>query len=408
MRTSTPREAWQSLAGRRVLLPSGCGFPREFVGELAGGEPLELVVGLVFGGYGFMDELPLGTTVATWQYAPGVSGDDRVRYLPLRYSQLIGTFGPHGAYPVDALVLHLSPPDPTGYCTLGVSPSYHAALLDRVPRLVGVVNQHMPATLGHRRVRVDQLEHLVELDAPLAEFARAPSGDVDAQVARNVASLVRDGATLQIGLGGIPEALPGFLSDREDLGLYGMLTDGGMELMRSGVVTGARFTPHPGAVQVGEIVGTRALFDFVDSNPVVRAVDVEYALSAAAFAQVPGLVALNSAIEVDLTGQVNAETIGHRIVSGAGGQCDYMQGAELSRGGLSVIALRSTTGSGRSRIVRSLAPGSVVTTPRTAVSHVVTEHGVAELRGRSVQDRIAALVAVAAPEHRSVLLKEED
>jgi acyl-CoA hydrolase len=161
-------------------------------------------------------------------------------------------------------------------------------------------------------------------------------------------------------------------------------------------------------VEAGEIVGTRTLFDFVDGNPAVRAVDVEYALSPAAFAQVPALAALNSAIEVDLTGQVNAETIGHRIVSGAGGQCDYMQGAALSPGGVAVIALRSTTSSGRSRIVRSLAPGSVVTTPRTAVTHVVTEHGVAELRGRSLDDRIAAMVAIAAPEHRSALQKGED
>lgn len=407
MRVSTPRGAWRALAGCRVLLPSGCGLPVEFVRGLVGAEPVELVVGLVFGGYGVLDELPSGTSLTTWQYAPGVAGDDRVRYLPLRYSQLIRTFGPGGDYPVDALVLHLSPPDADGLCSLGVSPSYLAALVDRVPRLVGVVNRWMPTTGGHRRVHVTQLEHLVELHSPLPEFTRAAPGDADAEVASRVAGLIADGATLQIGLGGIPEALPAFLRDRRDLGLYGMLTDGGMELMRAGVVTGARFTPHPGTVEGGEVVGTRTLFDFVHANPTVRVVDVEHALEPTAFAQVPGLVALNSAIEVDLTGQVNAETIGHRVVSGPGGQCDYMQGAQLSPGGLSVIALRSTTRSGRSRIVRSLAAGSVVTTPRTAVSHVVTEHGIADLRGRTVDERIQALLKVAAPEHRSALEKED-
>lgn len=403
---STPAQAWQALAGSRVLLPSGCGFPEAFIAALpvdVGAGGLELVAGLVLSGYGFLDQLPEGVSFTTWQYAPGVASSGRVSFLPLRYSQIIETFSPDGAYPVDALVVHLSPPDGAGFCSLGVSPSYLAPLAAQVPRLIGVVNQHMPVTIGHRRIHVDQLEMRVELDAPLVPHRRAVPSDVDIRVAANVASLITDGATLQIGLGGIPEALPTQLGQHKDLGLFGMMTDGAMDLMKAGIVTGARYTPARGSVEVGEVVGTQDLFDFVDGSPSVRVVGSDYAMDPGTFSSLPGLVALNSAIEVDLSGQVNAETIGHRIVSGAGGQCDYMQGAFRSPGGLSVIALPSTTRTGRSRIVHSLASGSVVTTPRTAVSHVVTEHGIAALRGRSLEQRMAAMESIAAPEHRSQL-----
>jgi 4-hydroxybutyrate CoA-transferase len=401
-------DAWRSLAGCRALLPSSCGFPQAFVRQLrevaSGRDRYELVVGLAFSGFGFLDEMARGVTVTTWQYARRESGVDRISYLPLRYSQLLSTFAPGGAHAVDALVLHLAPPDAEGYCSLGVSPSYLAPLAARVPRLIGVVNARMPATVGHRRVHIGDLEHVVSLDAELDVYERPAPSDLDLEVARNIAGLVTDGATLQVGLGGIPEALPRHLRDRRDLGLFGMMTDGAMDLMKSGVIDGARYTPAPGTVEVGEVVGAEQLFEFVDQNPAVRAVSVDYAMHPDTFARVPGLVAVNSAIEVDLTGQVNAETIGHRIVSGAGGQCDYMQGAALSPGGVSVIALRSTTSTGRSRIVHSLAPGSIVTTPRTAVSHVVTEHGVAVLRGHTLRERVEAMAAIAAPEHRETLL----
>jgi 4-hydroxybutyrate CoA-transferase len=410
MTSTQGADAWRSLEGCRVLLPSSCGFPAAFVrllGEAAaGGGSYELVVGLTFSGFGFLGEMDTGVRVTTWQYAPGAAGSDRVAYLPLRYSQLLPSFAPGGAYPVDALVLHLSPPDADGYCSLGVSPSYLAPLAMQVPRRVGVINHRMPATAGHQRVHIRDLDHVVELTADLDVFERPVPSELDARVARNLAGLVEDGATLQVGLGGIPEALPAQLSDRRDLGLYGMMTDGAMDLIRAGVITGARYTPAPGTVEVGEVVGTAELFSFVDGNEAVRAVSVDYAMDPTTFARIPALVAVNSAIEVDLSGQVNAETIGHRVVSGAGGQCDYMQGAAMSPGGISVIALRSTTSDGRSRIVSALASGSVVTTPRTAVSHVVTEHGVAELHGRTLRQRADALVAIAAPEHRDALLDD--
>jgi 4-hydroxybutyrate CoA-transferase len=404
----SPQDAWRALAGARVLLPSGCGFPTEFVGAIDGAltglQQVEIVAGLVLTGYGFLADLAPHVRLTTWQYAPGVAAAADVSFLPLRYSQIVGTFGPGGAYPVDALVLHLSPPDAVGHCTLGVSPSYLAPLAARVPRLIGVVNEHMPATTGHRRVHVDQLERLVRLDAPLPEFSRSGWDEVDLAVARNVAGLVEDGATLQIGLGGIPEALLQNLSGHRDLGLYGMLTDGAMRLMEAGVVTGARYTPYPGAVEVGEVMGGRALAEYAAGHDTVRVVGADYAMHPDTFARVPGLVAVNSAIEVDLGGQVNAETVGHRIISGAGGQCDYMQGAMLSPGGRSVIAMRSTARGGRSRIVSALSEGSVVTTPRTAVTHVATEHGVATLVGRTLSERAAALAAIADPAHRDELL----
>jgi acyl-CoA hydrolase len=223
-----------------------------------------------------------------------------VSFLPLRYSQIIETFAPGGSQPVDALVVHLSPPDDKGFCSLGVSPSYLAPLAARMPRLIGIINKHMPVTTGHAHIHMDRLDKRVELDAPLIPHKRAVPSDIDMRVAANVASLIADGSTLQIGLGGIPEALPTQLEKHKDLGLFGMMTDGAMELMKAGIVNGARYTPAPGAVEVGEVVGTPELFAFVDHSPTVRVVGSDYAMDPGTFARVPGLVALNTASEVDL------------------------------------------------------------------------------------------------------------
>lgn len=402
----TPEDAWRSLAGQRTLLPAGCGFPDEFVrragAALGADDRVEVITGIVLSGYELFADLAPRVRLTTWQYAPKAAAADAT-FLPLRYSQLVDTFSPGGAYPVDAMVVHLSPPDADGRCSFGVSPSYSAPMSTRGMRLIGVVNPAMPETSGHDRIHVDDLDLLVELEAPLPEFSRGGWDDVDRAVAANVAGLVGDGATLQIGLGSIPEGLLHELRERQDLGLFGMMTDAAMELMQSGVLTGARYAPQPGCVEVGEVVGTRALFDFVAKNDSVRVVGSDYAMHPSTFAEVPALTAVNSAIEVDLGGQVNAETIGHRIVSGAGGQCDYMQGALSSPGGAAIIAIRSTARNGSSRIVDALREGSVVTTPRTAVTHVVTEHGVAELRGRSLTERAAALAEIADPQHRDDL-----
>lgn len=400
--TVSVTQAWDGLAGARVLFAAGCGQPVGFLRGLAdsraGREGVELVSGILSGGYDFLDITPDAVRLTTWQLTPEARkrvGTGRIRVMPARYSRLAELFAPGGGYPVDVLVVHVSPPDADGTVSLGVSPSFCAPLARVVPRVVAVVNPRMPDTGGHHRITLSDVDAVVALDEPLPEFPSAVPNEVDRAIAENVATLIPDGATVQFGLGGVPEALPSFLSGKKDLGLYGMMTDAGMHLMASGVV--------PGPVEVGEIMGTPALFAYVDRNPLVRAVSTDVALAPETFRRIDRFVSVNSAVEVDVTGQVNAESIGHKLLSGPGGQLDYMEGAMLSPGGRAVIALPSTARDGSSRIVCHLGPGAVVTTPRVCVTHVVTEHGVAALEGRSLDERAAALIAVAAPSARAEL-----
>jgi 4-hydroxybutyrate CoA-transferase len=398
---------WPYLDGCRVLVPSGCGHPVGLLNRLAGQEvELELVAGILSGGFDFLDAASPGVRLTSWQLT-AQSRDrfesGRLKLIPARYSQLTRLFGPGGAYPVDALVVHASPPDRHGMCTLGVAPSYCAPLAARVPLLIAYVNDQMPRTAGHDRFHIDDAEFVVEVSEPLAEVPRSSADERDLAVARNVASLIRDGDTVQMGIGRVPEALTSVLGDHRDLGICGMLTDASLDLVTAGVANGGGYGPAPGTIEVGEIMGSRRLYDHVDGNPRIRAVSAEHGLSPATFAAIPAFVAVNSAVEVDLTGQATAESVGHRQISGPGGQLDYMEGAMASPRGRSVIALPATANGGRSRIVCHLTPGAVVTTPRNCVSHVVTEFGVAELEGRSTVERAAALAAIAAPEFRDEL-----
>ena len=406
----TADSAWRELEGRRTLLPSGCGQPVGLLEALRAAPRdlhLELVAGIQSGGYDWLDDGPAGVAFTTWQLTTGLRRSVRgasARYLPMRYSRLVDTFSPGGAYAVDALVVHVTPPDSSGMCSMGVAPSYAATLAQRVPFIVAVINPRMPRTIGHPLFPIDRADVVVEVDSPIVEIplSGAPS-DFDARIAVNVASLIDDGATVQTGIGGVPDALAGALTGRKDLGWAGMLTDSALPLIKSGVVNGRFYAPSPDAIEAGEIMGTKDLYDFADGNEFVRAVSVDHSMRAETFRSIDRFIAVNSAIEVDLTGQVNAESIGSRAISGPGGQLDYMEGALLSPGGKAVIALRSSGKNGASRLVSSLAPGSAVTTPRTAVTHVVTEFGIAELEGRTLAERADSLIAIAAPEHRDRL-----
>jgi acyl-CoA hydrolase len=371
---------------------------------------IDLVGGILNGGYEFLlGENRDRISYLTWQLTAAnrellVRGI--VQFVPIRYSQIVATFGRDGPLPVDALVVHISPPDLEGWCSLGVAVSYCAPMLNEVPRVIGIMNRQMPRTAGDGAVHISRFERVLEVDEKLAEYPQARASTVDVQVAQNLASLINDGATLQVGLGGIPESLPSLLEDRRDLGLYGMLTDSGLDLIERGLATGTRYALRPGTFEVGEVMGSRRLFDYVDENPKVRVVSATYALEVSRMAQIEQFISINSAVEVDVTGQVNAESLGHLQISGAGGQLDYMEGAVRSRGGRAIVALPSITSSGKSRIVCHLAEGSVVTTPRTAVTHVVTEYGVADLRGKNLLERAEQLIAIAHPSVRDGLRED--
>lgn len=324
-------------------------------------------------------------------------------YVPVFLSEVPQLFR-RGILPLDVALVQLSPPDKHGFCTLGVSVDVTRAAVQTARRVVAEINPHMPRTHGDSLVHVDDVDLAVEVDRPLPEHAPAPLSDVERAIGRHVADLVEDGATLQMGIGSIPDAVLAALTGHKHLGVHTeMFSDGIIDLVERGVVDGSQKRTHPGKLTAAFLMGTRRLYDFVDDNPLVVMLGADYVNDTAVIRRNPRVTAINSAIEVDLTGQVAADSIGTRQYSGVGGQMDFIRGASLSPGGKPVIALPSTTGRGESRIVPLLKPGAGVVTTRAHVHYVATEYGVADLYGRNLRQRARALIEIAHPEHREAL-----
>ncbi len=303
---------------------------------------------------------------------------------------------------VDVAVVSVAPPDEDGWCSLGLSCDYMPAALSRARVVVALVNRRMPVVGGRvNGVHLSNVDYVVECDEPLPVLVQPAVTDVELAVARNVAGLIDDGDTLQLGIGAIPDSVLGFLGDRRHLGLHSeIFSDGAMELIRKGVIDGSRKTLHRGKAVATFLIGSDEFYSFVDGNPVVEMLPVDYVNDPRVIGMNDNMVSVNSCIEVDLTGQVNSEAIGSRQFSGIGGQVDFVRGARLSRGGRSIIAMPSVTKNGVSRVVSSL---STVTTSRGDVDCVVTEYGVAHLRGKSLASRREALINIAHPDYRDRL-----
>jgi 4-hydroxybutyrate CoA-transferase len=324
-------------------------------------------------------------------------------YIPVFLSEVPGLFRA-GILPLDHAFVQLSPPDRHGFCSLGTSVDASRAAVESAATVVAELNPRMPRTHGDALVHVDEIDYAVEVDYPLPEHVATPPGEVERAIGRHVAGLVEDGATLQTGIGSIPDAVVAALAGHRDLGIHTeMFSDGVIELVERGVVTGRYKRTHPGKIVATFLLGTRRLYDFVDDNPQVAMVDVAYVNDTAVIRRNPKVTAINSALEIDLTGQVAADSIGTRQYSGVGGQMDFIRGASLSAGGKPIIALPSVTSKGESRIVPMLRPGAGVVTTRAHVHWVVTEHGVAHLYGKNLRQRARALLAVADPGHREAL-----
>jgi 4-hydroxybutyrate CoA-transferase len=273
--------------------------------------------------------------------------------------------------------------------------------------VVAQVNRNMPRSHGDGLIHVDAIDYLVEGDDPLPVTPRPVIGDIERSIGRHCAELVDDGSTLQVGVGAIPDATLAALSSHHRLGIHSeMLSEGVVELVEKGVVTGEAKRVHPGKIVASFAMGTKRLYDFLDDNPLVQMLDVGYVNDTAVIRRNPKVTAINSALEVDLTGQVCADSIGELQYSGVGGQMDFIRGAALSEGGKPIIALPSTTSSGTSRIVSHLKPGAGVVTTRAHVHYVVSEHGIADLFGKNLRQRAAALIAIAHPRHRDALAAE--
>jgi 4-hydroxybutyrate CoA-transferase len=325
-------------------------------------------------------------------------------YVPVFLSEVPHLFRER-ILPLDVALLQVSPPDRHGFCSLGVSVDVALAAAQSARRVIAQINPRMPRTHGDGLIHIKHLHETVYCNDELPERAPAPLSEAELAIGRHCASLIEDGATLQMGIGSIPNAVLASLRDHRRLGIHTeMFSDGVIDLVERGVITGEDKVSQRGKIVAGFINGTRRLYDFVDDNPQVVMRDIGYVNDTAIIRQNPKVTAINSAIEVDLTGQVCADSIGPLQHSGVGGQMDFMRGAALSAGGKPIIALPSSTHRGEPRIVAQLKPGAAVTTTRAHVHYVVTEYGVANLYGKNLGQRAQAMIAVAHPSHREALM----
>jgi 4-hydroxybutyrate CoA-transferase len=330
--------------------------------------------------------------------------DGRADFTPVFLSEVPALFR-DGTLPLDVALVQVSPPNRHGYCSLGVSVAAARSAVDHARIVIAEINPRVPRTHGHTAIHVDRITAALEVDRPLPEHRDPPAGAVERAIGALIAEEIPDGATVQVGIGGIPDAVLAALRARSDLGIHTeMFTDGVVELVRSGAVSGARKTRFRNRVIASFAMGTQALYDFCDENPSVELHPSDVVNDVTEIAAQHAMMAINSAIAIDLTGQVCADSIGERIWSGIGGQMDFVRGAVRSAGGKAFIALPSTAKGGTiSRIVPRLAPGAGVVTTRGHVQWVVTEHGKADLRGRTLRQRAEMLIELADPAFRGEL-----
>lgn len=313
-----------------------------------------------------------------------------------------------GYMPVDVAMIQVSEPDEHGYCSFGVSNDYTKPAADSAKIVIAEVNKAMPRTMGDSFIHVSDMDYIVEATHPLIELQPPKIGEIEKAIGKNCAELVEDGSTLQLGIGAIPDAVLLFLKDKKDLGIHSeMISDGVVDLVEAGVITNKNKTLHPGKTVVAFLMGTKRLYDFVNDNPSVELYPVSYVNDPTVIMKNNKMVSINSCVQVDLMGQVCSESIGFKQISGVGGQVDFVRGASMCSDGKSIIAIPSTAARGKtSRIVSLLDVGAAVTTSRNDVDYIVTEYGIASLKGKTLKDRARALINIAHPDFREGLKTE--
>lgn len=326
-------------------------------------------------------------------------------YTPTFLSEIPYLFR-HKILPLNVALMQVSPPDKHGFCSLGSSVDASLAAAQSAGHVIAQVNPNVPRTHGDGLIHISKFDSLVEVNDPIPTHEVAEPSETEMAIGKNVASLVEDGSCLQMGIGAIPNAALSQMGHLKDLGIHTeMFSDGILDLVESGVITGANKKVHPGKIIGGFVMGSQRLFDFIDDNPQVNLLDIAYVNDTTVIRKNQKAVSINSAVEIDLTGQVCADSIGSSLYSGVGGQMDFIRGASLSPGGKPIIALPSTTRRGESRIVAFLKPGAGVVTTRAHVQYVVTEYGIADLYGKTIRQRTEALAAIAHPDHRENILR---
>ncbi len=401
--------------GSRIFIGTGCGQPQLLVDELVkkhhGIEDAEIYHLLTRGTAPYIrEEYAKKFRTCSFFLAPNVREgivSGRGDYIPVGLSDIPSLFK-SGRIPIDVALIQTSPPDKNGYLNLGVSIDIVKSALENSLMVIAEVNEHMPQTHGETTVRADMVDAIVESDRELLEYSLPePDETVDA-IAKNVASLIEDGSTIEVGIGSIPQAVLQYLSDKKDLGIHTeMFNDAIMPLIESGVINGSRKTLNRGKITASFCLGTRKLYDYIDQNQLFDFRPTEYVNDPFIIGQHTRMVAINVAIEVDMTGQVCSDSIGYDFYSGIGGQLDFNRGASRAREGKAIIALPSTAKNGTiSRIVPKLSDGAGVVVPRGDTRYVVTEYGVADLFGKSVRERVLALAEIAHPDFRNDILNE--
>jgi acetyl-CoA hydrolase len=402
-------------SNQRLYLGGGAGVPQTLIHALVGRadelENVEIVHILHFGEAPYVDPqyarsfrhnaLFIGHNVRQ------AVQNGRADFTPVFLSEIPSLFR-DGPLPLDVAMIQVSPPDEHGFCSFGVEVGCTKPAAQAARMVIAEVNRRMPRVLGDSFIHVSKLSTAVEVDYPLPEAPQGGFSQIHQQIGAHVAELIPDGATLQLGIGSIPDAVLSNLHARRDLGIHTELfSDGVVSLVEEGVVTNERKTLHPGKMVAGFLFGSQRLYDFVADNPIIELHPTDYVNDPFIIAQHDNMISVNSAIEVDLTGQVCADSIGPRFFSGVGGQVDFVRGAARARGGKPIIALQATAKDGAlSRIVPMLKPGAGVITTRNDVHYIVTEYGVACLHGKTIRQRAQALINIAAPEFREELTRQ--
>lgn len=407
-------------SGNRVFMTGNVAVPQKLLAALVDYAPslqgVEICQALAHGpadyvNPGMEEHLRVNTLFISDNVRKAVQ-EGRADFTPVLLSEFPLLFK-NKILPVDVALVHVSPPDEHGFCSLGVEVGLTKSPAESAKIVIAEVNEKMPRTLGDSFMHVSRLNYVVPVNYPVPELPMSSAGgdQVSQKIAGHIAELIPDGATMQMGIGAIPDAVLGFLGNKKDLGIHSeMFSDGVVRLVESGVITNARKTLHPGKIVVGFVLGTQTLYEWTHDNALCEFHRQEYVNDPFVIAQNEKMVAINSALEVDLTGQVCADSIGPKLYSGVGGQMDFVYGASRSKDGVPIIALPSTTklrdGTVVSRIVCMLKLGAGVVTSRSHVHYVVTEFGVASLYGRTIRQRARELIAVAHPDFRKDLEKE--
>jgi 4-hydroxybutyrate CoA-transferase len=418
-RLKTADEAVKPIrSGQRIFLTGNCSVPQKLLDALVSHakslEDVEIVQVLTVGPAPHADPSMEGhLRINTLFISPNVRQavhEGRADFTPVLLSEVPLLFK-EGHLPLDVVLIQVSPPDEHGFCSLGIEAGLVKTPAQVATTVIAEINEQMPRTLGDSFIHFSKIDYAVPVNYPLAELPMGETNDLSMQIGRHVADLIEDGSTMQMGIGAIPDAVLHYLSDKRDLGVHTELfSDGVMKLIQEGVITNEKKTLHAGKIVAGFILGSHQLYDFVDDNPIVELHPTEYVNDPFVIAQNEKMISINSAIEVDLTGQVCADSIGPRLYSGVGGQLDFVYGAARSKGGKPIITLPSTAtpggGEAISRIVPSLKTGAGVVTTRNHVHYIATEYGVANLYGRTIKQRAHSLISIAHPDFREELERQ--